>query len=198
MSTRCEVVLGIDSNGRRLSTGEKLFDLDVLWGPDSIQGLVETTVDMDRQLLKKDNEILEKEIKIQNTLNTLTANVNSIMMRLDMNPMNDSKSKKSKKAKQAKPEAAESKAEDTLFQRNLMDDNFDDMKTDIAAVKGEVKSVQSQVRSVEGKVESMEDKVEHIEGKVESIEGKVESIGETMKELKEMLSQLMMRGEDVA
>lgn len=208
LDIRCEVVLGIDSNGRRLSDGEKLYNLDVNWGPLSIQGVVQ--------------DIENKEDDIIVTLDAMMANVNSIMMKLDMDPvvpdpLNDSKSKKSKKAKQAKPEPEESDQND-IFTRNLFDvkevmnGKFDMMESKVESIESKVESIdvkvgsvesqgnsiEGQVKSIESKVESMEVKVESIEGKVESIEGKVESIEKTMEELKDMLSQFMMRGADVA
>ena len=223
LSTRCREVLGIDSNGRRLNNGLQLFDLDVNWGPLSIQGVVEESMKLEKEILMRENESMDKlealemkEDNIRDTLDAMMANVNSIMMKLDMDPvvpdpLNDSKSKKSKKAKQAKPEVPDESYESDLFTRNLLaveevvKDKFNMMESKVESIESKVGSMEGKIESMGGKIESMKSQgnsiggqVKSIESKVESIEGKVESIEKTMEELKDMLSQLMMRGADVA
>ena len=214
----CREVLGIDSNGRRLSDGLQLFNLDVDWGPESIQGVVEKSMKLDMEIMAKEVEIMSKQVDMNSIVSALTdrvialqGTVDDIAVKIDMDPgqprENDSKPKKSKKAKQAKPEISE----EDLFTRNLLaveevvNDKFDDMKNQVKSMEGKVESidgkvgsVKRQVKSMEGKVESIDAKVGSIEGKIESIEGKVESIEKTMEELKDMISQLMMKGADVA
>ena len=187
LSTRCRGVLGIDPNGRRLTDGLQLFNFDVDWGPLSIQGVVEKSMKLDMKIMAKEDEIMNKQVDMNSILSALRdrmialqGTVDGIAVKLDMDPgqprENDSKSKKSKKAKQAKPEVLDESDGGDLFTRNLL------------GVK----------EAMNDKFDMMESKVESIESKVESIEGKVESIEKTMEELKDMLSQLMMRGADVA
>ena len=109
LSIRCSRVLGIDSNGRRLSNGEKLFDLDVKWGPLSIQGVVEKSMKLDMKIMAKEDEIMNKQVDMNSIISALRdrmialqGTVDGIAVKLDMDPgqprENDSKSKKSKKA----------------------------------------------------------------------------------------------------
>lgn len=79
-----------------------------------------------------------------------------------------------------------------------MEGKVESVEGEVESIKGKVESIEGKVGSMEGKIESMESKVESIESKVESIEGKVESMEKTMEEVKDMLSQLIMRGADVA
>jgi len=173
------------------------------------------------EILMRENESMDKlealekeEDNIGDTLDVMMANVNSIMMKLDMDPigpdsMNDSKSKKSKKAKQAKPEVPE--PEGDLFTRNLlgvkevanerfimMERQAKSIESRVESIDVKVGSVESKGNSIEGKVKLIESKVDSMEGKIGFIEGKVESIEKTMEELKDMLSQLMTRGSDIA
>ena len=212
LSTRCREVLGIDSNGRRLNNGLQLFDLDVNWGPLSIQGVVEESMKLEKEILMRENESMDKlealemkEDNIRDTLDAMMANVNSIMMKLDMDPvvpdpLNDSKSKKSKKAKQAKPEVPDESYESDLFTRNLlaveevMNDKFDMMESKVESIESKVESIDVKVGSVESQGKSIEGQVKSIEGQVKSIESKVESMEKTMEELKEILSQLLTKG----
>ena len=211
LSVDCCDTLGLDRaefcpEGRRSlksETGTHLTGLRVEYLP----GYKPVHIEVD-EMMEDIEDIEEYEKDIRDTLDAMMVNVNSIMMKLNMDPevldpMNESKSKKSKKAKQTKPATTqeESKAEDNLFHRALLDD-FDETKTDIvAAVKEEVKSVESQVESIattKDDVKDMKSKVESMESKVESIEGKVESIEKTMDDIRYMLSQLVMREADVA
>ena len=168
-----------------------------------------TTID----IYKEVDTVEENEEEIKAWARAIKETLDNISKKLDidpavLDPMNDSKSKKSKKAKGEKETAQEEAAQETkdLFNRNLIavegvKDKFNDMKNQVKMVESQGKSVQSQVEAIattKDDVKDMKSKVESMEGKVESIEGKVESIEKTMEELKDMLSQLMMRGADVA
>ena len=165
-----------------------------------IQGVAET----------EENIMMQGE-RLKQTFDRMMLAMAAILERLDMDPSmldnhnsNDAKSKKSKKAKQAKPEVPEESDKEDLFTRNLLDvkevvnDKFGMMERQVKFMGGKVESIDGKVESMESKVESIEEKARSMESKVASIEGKVDKMEETMQEMKEMLSQLMMRGADVA
>lgn len=169
-----------------------------------IQGVAET-----------EENIMRQGERLKETFDRMMLTMTAILERLDIDPSmldnhnsNDAKSKKAKKAKQAKHEAPEESEQGDLFTRNLIgvkeavNDKFDMMERQMESqgklVESKVDSIEGKVGSVQSQGNSIEGKVKLIESKVESIEGKVESIEKTMEELKDMLSQLMMRGADVA
>jgi len=170
-SAECRTILELDN--RRLAEGNEgegvnEIMLDISPGYEGVSGELD-------DIETKENEIIQKEDEIQDTLNNMISAMSDIMKKLDMDPeVLDPKKKKPKtpkKPKHAKASEAQDVEAGDLFERNLLaveevNDKFDDMK--------------NQVKSVESKVES--------------IEGKVEKIEQTMEEMKEMLSQLMMRG----
>ena len=165
------------------------------------------------EIMAKEDDIMNMQVDMNSVVSvlrdriiTLQGTVDVIAVKLDnIDPgqprENESKSKKSKKAKQAKPEVPE---ESDLFTRNLLgvkgavNDKFDMMERQVKSMESKVESIDGTVGSVESRIKSMESQGNSIEGQVKSIEGKVEPIEKTMEELKDMLSQLMMRGADVA
>jgi len=200
LSSTCQNILGV--SGRRLEEGP--FSLNVEFTSESFVGKQETIIENEEKIMVKEVEIMNKQVDMNSIVSALRdrmialqGTVDVIAVKLDMDPgqprENDSKSKKSKKAKQAKPEVSE----EDLFTRNLLaveevvNDKFDDMKNQVKLVESKVESAESQGRVIESKVGAME-------GKIESIEGKVDRMEKTMEEIKDMLSQLMMRGADVA
>ena len=164
------------------------------------------SIDNESMIIAKENEIMDNQVDMKNItramkdrMTTLQETVDSIAKKLDINPKSsDAKSKKSKKAKS---QSQHSEADDALFHRNLLAveeavmDKFDKMESQVDSME---KTIEGKVESMESKVDSMESKVESMETQVQSIEGKVDNMEKTMEEIKDMLSQLMMRGADVA
>ena len=206
LSSSCQRVLGISSSRRRLeeeddeedddvSSSGQLFELDADWSdPNSFMSKQD-------QILALEIAIDEDQDKMQQSLDNLTMAMAQVLEKLDIDQANKKKKPKApKKPKHAKAsetqeeEAREEEAEDTdLFKRNLLaveevvNDKFDDMKS-------QVKLVESKVESMESKVESMEGKVESMESKIESIEGKVDRMEKSIDDIKDMLSQLLTGG----
>ena len=218
LSPLCKRLLDLDR--RRLigdDDNRKAFPFNVQWEAGSFIKQMDQSIENEKNIMSQGERLKE-------TFDRMMLAMTVILDRLDIDPSildnpnsNDTKSKKSKKAKQAKPKVPkESDEGDRLFTRNLLEeavnDKFDMMERQVKSMEGKIESIdvkvgsvesqgnsiEGKVKSMEGKVESIEGKVESIEGKVESIEGKVESIEKTMEELKDMLSQLMLRGADVA
>ena len=204
LSPLCTRLLGFGSN-RRLTDDDhdQAFELTAVWGENSLLGQLAESIDNERMIIAKENEIMDNQVDMKNItraikdrLVTLQETVDGIAKKLDMNPKKaDAKSKKSKKAKS---QSQDSEADDALFHRNLlaveerMMDKFDKMESQAKLVESKVESIEGKVESMESKVDSMESKVESMENKVQSIEGKVDNMEKTMEEMKDMLSQLMM------
>lgn len=168
-SAECRDILGLDN--RRLSEGDEdkgVNRIRLTLSP----GYKGVSVEL--------GEIDEKESIVVSALS-------DIMKKLDMDPtVLEPKKKKPKAPKKPKhdksSEAQDEEAaqvERDLFKRNLLaveevvNDKFDDVKSQIESVESHGKLVESKVESMESKVESME---------------------KTMEEIKEMLSRSMMRG----
>ena len=213
LSVDCCEILGIPvdkhcSNGRRLVESESIITELVVTYENGHKSLHAELQDVE----DKEDTIINNQATLRDRMATLQDTVNAIAMKLDMDPEpreNDSKSKKSKKAKQVKP--PDDSDESDLFTRNLIgvkeavNVKFDMMESKVESIETKVKSMEGKIESMGGKIESMksqgnsiEGQVKSIESKVESMEGKVESMEKTMEELKDMLSQLMMRGADIA
>jgi len=150
------------------------------------QKMFDTMTNLKNTVLGMKEERIQGEDEIRDTLN-------KIMEKLDMDTVLDPKKKAKSPKKPKLAKSSEDQEEGDLFKRNLLaveevvNDKFDDMKSQVA-------SVESQGKFMESKVESIERKVEAMESKVDSMESKVDNIEKTMEEMKEMLSQLMMRG----
>jgi len=189
LSAKCKRILGFSSN-RRLEEGQTTYELDlqVEWVEGSLIDKINKLIDSESKSKTKENEIIDNQVDVKiitramrDRMATLQETVDSIAEKLDMNLKSDTKSKK------AKAQAAQdSEADDALFHRNLLaveevvNDKFDDMKSQIKLVERQGKLVESKVASIEDKVELMESKVDRME--------------KTMEEMKEMLSQFITRG----
>jgi len=208
LSSSCQRVLGISSSRRRLeeeddeeddddpsSSSGQLFELNVDWSnPDSLMAKQDEILALEMEI-DKDQDIM------QESLDGLTLAMDQVLEKLDIDQANKKKKpkapKKPKHAKASETQEEEAQEDTDLFKRNLLaveevvNDKFDNMKSQVKLVQSKV---ESQGKSVESKVESIESKVESMEVKVEAMEGKMESMEKSIDDIKDMLSQLLTAG----